>query len=83
MGMNIKDRETHRLAQELARETGQSMTKAVKEAIREHLNHIRHRNGSRTRKEELLAIARRFRQRVKRPVVPLEELLYDEKGLPK
>lgn len=83
MGLNIKDPETHKLAQELARETGQSMSKAVKEAIREHLNHIRHRNGPRSRKEELLAIARRFRGRVKGPVVALEELLYDEKGLPK
>lgn len=80
--LNIKDPETHKLAQELAHATGQPMSKAVKEAIREQLNHVRHRNG-RDNKEELLAIARRFRSKVKGPIIPHDRLLYDERGLPK
>ena len=35
MSLNIKDPEAHKLAQELARETGESMTSAVIQAIRE------------------------------------------------
>ena len=37
MGMNIKNPETHRLAQELAELTGESMATAVAEAVRERL----------------------------------------------
>ena len=35
MSLNIKDPEAHRLAQTLAKETGESMTRAVTEALRE------------------------------------------------
>jgi antitoxin VapB len=37
MSLNIKDPEAHKLAQELARETGETMTSAVIQAIRERL----------------------------------------------
>ncbi len=83
MSLNIKDPETHKLARDLARETGQSMTKVVTEALRKELDAVRRRKGRRNMAEDLLAIARRFRRRVKGPVVPHEELLYDERGLPK
>lgn len=83
MHLNIKDPETHKLAQEVARETGQSMTKAVNEALRAYLHQVRERKGRRSRKETLLAIAKRFRKKVKGPVVPHDKLLYDERGLPR
>jgi antitoxin VapB len=35
MSLNIKNEETHRLAQELAKLTGESMTAAVDKAVRE------------------------------------------------
>jgi len=41
MGLNLKNEEAHRLAQELARLTGESMTAAVTTAIRERLERIR------------------------------------------
>ena len=37
MSLNIKDPETHELAAELAKATGESMTKAVTLAIQERL----------------------------------------------
>lgn len=83
MSLNIKDAEAHQLAQELARETGQSVTKAVREAVRAELERVRRRKARGNMTEDLLAIARRFRKTVKRPVVEHAELLYDDRGLPK
>jgi antitoxin VapB len=37
MSLNIKSEEAHRLARELARLTGESMTAAVTEAVRQRL----------------------------------------------
>ncbi|HEX9867242.1 MAG TPA: type II toxin-antitoxin system VapB family antitoxin, partial [Candidatus Tectomicrobia bacterium] len=37
MTLNIKNPETHRLATELARLTGETLTQAVTEAVRERL----------------------------------------------
>jgi len=45
MGLNIKDEKTHRLAQELAALTGESMTAAVTAAVRERLDRIRRERG--------------------------------------
>ena len=41
MGLNIKDRETHDMARELAELNGTSLTTAVKEAVREKLERDR------------------------------------------
>jgi antitoxin VapB len=81
--LNIKDPETHKLAQQLARETGQSMTKAVTEAIRNQLDEVRRRKQKRGMAEDLLAIGRRCASKIKGPVISHEDLLYDERGLPK
>jgi antitoxin VapB len=83
MSLNIKDEETHKLAQALARETGQSMTKAVTQALRDQLEIVRRRKRKGNMAEDLLAIGRRFSRRVRKPVVPHDELLYDERGLPR
>jgi antitoxin VapB len=40
MSLNIKNENTHRMAQELAPATGESMTVAVSEAIRERLERV-------------------------------------------
>jgi len=40
MGLNIKSDEAHRLAEELARLTGESMTATVTEALRERLERV-------------------------------------------
>ncbi len=83
MSLNIKDPEAHRLAQELAVETGETMTSAVKEALRERLIRVRKLRAKKMTVEEMLAIGTRIRARIKGPVPDHGELLYDEKGLPK
>ena len=43
MPLNIKDPEAHKLAKALQRETGETMTHAVTEALRERLDRVRRR----------------------------------------
>ena len=84
MGLNIKDPETHRLAQELATETGETLTRAVTEAVREKLGRIRKKRArKKISVEEMMAIGRRFRSHIKGPIPDHAELLYDDRGLPK
>jgi len=84
MSLNIKNEETHRLAQELARLTGESMTVAVGEAIRERLERVRG-DSKEGLAERLLEIGRDCAAHIKEPFKSLDhgEFLYDEKGLPK
>jgi antitoxin VapB len=85
MSLNIKNEETHRLARELARVTGESMTVAVSEAIRERLERVRSKNSKEGLAERLLRIGRDCAAHIKEPYksMDVDELLYDEKGLPK
>ena len=48
MSLNIKDPEAHKLAQQLATETGETMTSAVIQAIRDRLEAVRRRRIGRT-----------------------------------
>ncbi len=82
MSLNIKDPEAHRLAQQIARATGETMTRVVTEALRERLIRLEGRSA-RASVEELLAIAERAASHVKRPYVDHAELLYDAHGLPR
>jgi antitoxin VapB len=84
MSLNIKSEEAHRLAQQLSRLTGESMTEALTIAMKERLERIRHsRAGSVS--ERLLAIGKDCAGRLKKPFRTVDhgDLLYDEKGLPK
>jgi len=84
MSLNIKNKEAHRLAQELAAATGESMTEAVTEAVRERLDRVR-RKKSTTLAERLLAIGRDCAPRLKDPYrsADHDKLLYDQRGLPR
>ena len=82
MSLNIKDPEAHRLARQIARATGETMTRVVTEALRERLSRLE-RRSTRASVEELLAIAKRAASHVKHPHVDHGELLYDEHGLPR
>ena len=84
MSLNIKDERTHRMARELARATGESMTAAVSEAIRERLERVRG-NSRKSMAERLMEIGRDCAARLKEPYksMDVDELLYDENGLPK
>lgn len=84
MSLNIKNEEAHRQARELANLTGESMTVAVSEAIRERLERVRG-NSKHGLAERLLAIGRDCAAHLKEPYksMDVDELLYDEKGMPK
>jgi antitoxin VapB len=84
MSLNIKNEEAHRLASELAKVTGESMTVAVTEAIRERLERVQGKS-KKDLAERLLEIGRECAAHLKEPYksVDIDDLLYDEKGLPK
>lgn len=82
MSLNVKDPEAYRLASEIARETGDSLTKVVIDSLRDRREKLAARNRKPSL-EELMAIARRASRAVKRPYVDHGDLLYDENGLPK
>lgn len=83
MPFSIKNPETDRLARRLAEVSGESLTAAVTEAIRERLERLEHHNRGRSLKDELDEIAIRCAQL---PVLdnrtPEETIGYDENGLP-
>jgi antitoxin VapB len=84
MSLNIKNKEAHRLAQQLANVTGESLTTAVTEALRERLERFR-RNPREGMAERLMKIAKECGPRWKEPFRSMDhgDFLYDEKGLPK
>jgi antitoxin VapB len=83
MSLNIKNEEAHRLARELAKATGESMTVAVSEAIRERLERVR--GSKKEMAERIMEIARECGPLWKEPYRSIDhgDLLYDEKGMPK
>ncbi len=82
MALNIKNPETYKLAEELARRTGENMTEAVTQALRERLERVR-RPERATRVERLQRIAKDCAAHLKEPFKSMDpdELLYDENGL--
>ena len=83
MTLNIKDPTTHTLAQTLAKETGETMTQAVTEAIRERLQRVRRQRKPEATVAELLAIGHRCARTRKGKPVNHAAMLYDERGLPR
>ncbi|MBI2777088.1 MAG: type II toxin-antitoxin system VapB family antitoxin [Chloroflexi bacterium] len=87
MSLNIKNAETYRLVKELAEATGESMTTAVTEAVRERLGRIRAERGvdHEARVQRILDMAAAMRERAPAGYFDqdFDALLYDERGLPK
>lgn len=85
MSLNIKNDETYRLVRELADLTGESMTGAVTEAVRERLERLRLSSNKAGMADRILAIAKDMRARLPDDFFDVEhgDLLYDEHGLPK
>lgn len=81
--LNLKNVETYRLAKSLAQETGENMTRAVTEALRERLERVRRRRQPEGKAAELLAIGRRCASALKGRARDHGMLLYDRKGLPR
>jgi antitoxin VapB len=83
MSLNIKDPEAHELARKLAARTGETMTRAVTEALRERLARLTRDLKRETTADDLLAIGRRCAATLKGKPVDHGSLLYDARGLPK
>jgi antitoxin VapB len=84
MSMNIKNKETYRLAKQLSKLTGESLTTANTEAVRERLDRVRRERGA-DLAERLLLIGRDCAAHLKEPfrTIKHEDMLYDDRGLPK
>lgn len=83
MSLNIKDPNAHALAQTLAKETGETMTQAVTEALRERLERVRRHRQPEAAVAELLAIGHRCAQTLKGKAIDHGDMLYDDRGLPR
>ena len=85
MSLNIKNRETCRLASELAELTGETKTGAITVALRERLEREQRERSVEARTEELLAIGQRCAAMLRDGPSAADhgEFLYDERGLPR
>lgn len=81
MAMNIKNPETHRLAQELAAKMGTSITEAITQAVREKLWEFERDQRTKRALATARDAATRMPDEFKK--LSLDEELYDEFGLPK
>ena len=84
MSLNIKNPRTHQLAQELADITGETMTGAVTEAVRERLERLQHGDDPGL-VDQLLAIGRDCAARLPESSRSVDhaDLLYGDDGLPR
>ena len=84
MGLSIKNPETYRLVEELAKRTGETMTAAITIAVRERLDRVRSEQGAGLA-ERLLRIGQECANRLKEPYrsASHDALLYDDRGLPR
>jgi antitoxin VapB len=84
MSLNIKNEETHRRIRQLAQLTGETLTGAVDQSVRERMERVR-RDKRTDRLQRLLKIGKDCAAHLKEPYgsISLDELLYDDKGLPR
>ena len=84
MALNLKNPEAERMARELARRQGGSITDAVTAALRAELERERRRLRPRPVADRLLEIARRYAALPTLDERSADEILgYDETGLPR
>jgi antitoxin VapB len=83
MDLNIENDEIYRLAQELSKLTGETLTAAVTIAVRERLDRLHSEKNSLA--DRLLAIGKDCAAHLKEssPSIDHGDLLYNEKGLPR
>jgi antitoxin VapB len=84
MALNIRSEEARRLAEEVARLTGETRTAAVTEALRQRLSQLR-RESEHSMADRLMAIGEDCAARLKEPFGSIDhgELLFDGRGLPR
>jgi antitoxin VapB len=83
MALNIKDPATERSVRELAAETGEGITTAVRKAVEDRLLRVRRARGKRSLKDELLAIGGHCASLPDLDIRSPDDILgYDDRGLP-
>jgi antitoxin VapB len=83
MALSIKDPEADRLAREVAKATGETLTGAVVQSLRERLARVRRRQG-RHLSEEILKIGQRCAELPIQDERSDDEIIgFDERGLPR
>lgn len=84
MAMSIKNRETERLARQVARETGESLTEAIDAALKERLERLKRKQQGRIITEKLEDILRRVDALPTLDARSEDDILgYDEQGVPR
>jgi antitoxin VapB len=84
MALNIRNPEAERLAEALARLTGETKTEAVTRALRDRLARVRRERARRRLADELDELARRCAGLPVRDLRTPDEILgYDDHGLPR
>jgi len=84
VALNIKNEEAQKLARQLSELTGETLTTAVTEAVRERLERVQSARGAGL-KDRLLRIGRDCAAHLQEPYLSADhgDLLYDDKGLPR
>ncbi len=83
MALSIKNPEVDRLAREVARETGETLTEAILRALQERLRRLRGRERPAPLAEEIAAIQARVAELPVLDDRPIDQLVeYDDVGLP-
>lgn len=84
MAISLKDPELDRLARELAHRTGETLTEAIKVALRDRLARLREQARRRPLSEELLEIGRRCAAMPTLDDRTAEDIIgHDNRGLPR
>ena len=84
MALSIKDSETERLARQIARQTGESLTGAIRTSLQERLQRLKERRQRRNTTRKLEDILRRIDALPTLDTRPADEILgYDSEGLPR
>lgn len=84
MALNIRNKDTEKLAETLAKLTGETKTAAVTHALRDRLARLRRERANRRLADELDEIAQQCARLPLRDTRAPDEILgYDEQGLPR
>ncbi len=84
MALSIKNNETERLARQVARETGETLTEAIEKALQERLQRLKQRPQGRMMTEKLEDILRRVDALPTVDTRHEDEILgYDNQGIPR
>jgi len=83
MALSIKNPDTERLARQIARETGETLTEAIQRSLQERLERLPQRRRGRIMTEELQDILRRIDALPTLDARPEDDILgYDSHGIP-